>query len=47
MVNLKVQAARRAGLTPILCVGETLAERNAGQTLDVLTFQLTAGLVGV
>jgi triosephosphate isomerase len=30
-----------------LCVGETLAERNAGQTLDVLTFQLTAGLVSV
>jgi triosephosphate isomerase len=47
MVNLKVRAARRAGLTPILCVGETLAERNAGQTLDVLTFQLTAGLVRV
>jgi triosephosphate isomerase len=47
MINLKVRAARRAGLTPILCVGETLAERNAGQTLDVLTFQVTAGLVGV
>ncbi len=47
MVNLKVRAARRGGLTPILCVGETLSERNAGQTLDVLTFQLTAGLVGV
>jgi triosephosphate isomerase len=47
MVNLKVRAARRAGLTPILCVGETLAERNAGQTFDVLTFQVTAGLVGV
>ena len=47
MVNLKVRAARRAALTPVLCVGETLAERNAGQTLDVLTFQVTAGLVGV
>lgn len=47
MINRKVKAARRVGLTPILCVGETLAERNAGQTLDVLTFQLTAGLVGV
>lgn len=47
MMNLKVRAARRAGLTPILCVGETLAEREAEQTLDVLTFQLTAGLVGV
>lgn len=47
MVNLKVRAARAAKLVPILCVGETLAERKAGQTLDVLTFQLTAGLVGV
>jgi triosephosphate isomerase len=47
MVNLKVRAARRVGLTPILCVGETLTERNAGQTIDVLTFQLTAGLVSV
>jgi triosephosphate isomerase len=47
MVNLKVHAARRAGLAPILCVGETLAQREARQTLEVLTFQLTAGLVGV
>lgn len=47
MINLKVRAARRAGLIPILCVGETLDERKAGQTFDVLTFQLTAGLVGV
>jgi triosephosphate isomerase len=47
MINRKVWAALAAGLTPILCVGETLAQRDAGQTLDVLTFQLTAGLVGV
>lgn len=47
MINLKVKATRRVGLTPILCVGETLAERNAGQTPDVLTFQLTAALVGI
>src|SRR5262245_17272706 len=46
-INLKVRAAVAAKVTPILCVGETLAERDAGQTLDVLTFQLTAGLVGV
>ncbi len=46
MINLKVRAAQKAGLTPILCVGETLAERQAERTLDVLTFQLTAGLVG-
>jgi triosephosphate isomerase len=47
MINLKLRAARRAGLTPIFCVGETLDERKAGQTFDVLTFQLTAGLVGM
>ena len=47
MINLKLRAACQAGLTPILCVGETLAEREAGQTMDVLTFQLTAALVGV
>jgi triosephosphate isomerase len=47
MINLKVRAARRAGLTPILCVGETLNERKSGQTHDVLTFQITAGLIGV
>ncbi len=46
MINLKVKAARRAGLVPILCVGETLAERKANQTFDVLTFQVTAGLIG-
>lgn len=47
MINRKVRAALTAGLTPILCVGETLAERDAGQTLEVLTFQLTAGLIGL
>lgn len=47
MINLKLRAARAAGLIPILCVGETLAEREAGHTLDVLTFQLRAALIGV
>ena len=32
-VNLKARAALRAGLAPIICVGETLAERDAGETL--------------
>lgn len=45
MLNRKVRAALSGGLQPILCIGETLDEREAGQTLDVLTFQLTAGLV--
>ncbi|MCK4340922.1 MAG: triose-phosphate isomerase [Phycisphaerae bacterium] len=46
MLNLKLKAAHQAGLAPILCVGETIDERRAEQTLDVLTFQLTAALVG-
>lgn len=47
MINLKVRAAIAGGLIPILCVGETVTERQAGKTLDVLDFQLAAGLVGV
>jgi triosephosphate isomerase len=38
----KVIAALRAGLAPILCVGETLGERDAGQTLAVVRRQLGA-----
>src|SRR5262249_50013256 len=40
----KVRAALEAGLIPMLCVGETLAEREAGKTLDVVVRQITAGL---
>jgi len=40
IVRAKAEAARRAGLVAILCVGETLAEREAGATLDVLARQL-------
>ncbi|MDP2810380.1 MAG: triose-phosphate isomerase [Rhodocyclaceae bacterium] len=42
VVAAKVAAALKAGLTPILCVGETLAEREAGITTDVVTRQLDA-----
>ncbi len=41
---LKCAAALRSGLTPILCVGELLAEREAGMTLDVVRRQLNTGL---
>ena len=41
-VRLKVDAAFRAGLTPIACVGETLEEREAGRTLEVVLRQLDA-----
>jgi triosephosphate isomerase len=46
-LNLKVKAATAAGLTVIFCVGELLAEREAGQTEDVLWFQVAAGLNGL
>ena len=39
MVNLKLKAALDAGLTPIVCVGEVLEEREAGLTEDVLRRQ--------
>jgi triosephosphate isomerase len=43
----KVAAVLAADLVPILCVGETLAERDAGQTLAVVTRQLTGALGGL
>tara|TARA_R110002111_G_scaffold217471_1_gene279860 strand:+ start:174 stop:941 length:768 start_codon:yes stop_codon:yes gene_type:complete len=46
-VNQKVLAALKAELKPILCVGETLAERESGSTLRVVQTQLEAGLEGV
>ncbi|MCR8921239.1 triose-phosphate isomerase [Dasania sp. GY-MA-18] len=42
LVADKFIAAQRAGLTPILCVGESLAQREAGQTLDFVAQQLNA-----
>ncbi len=42
MVDKKVQAALKVGLTPILCIGETLAENEAGKTEEVLTRQLSS-----
>jgi triosephosphate isomerase len=41
-VALKAKAALAAGITPIVCVGETLAEREAGQTEEVVKRQLAA-----
>ncbi len=45
-IGEKVASAHRAGLIPILCVGETLAEREAGEVASVLVRQLDAGLSG-
>jgi len=46
-VNKKTLAALANQLKPILCVGETLAEREGGSTLAVVKKQLEGGLVGV
>jgi len=43
-VNKKVKAALAAGLTPIVCMGETLAERESGETERVLARQFVGGL---
>lgn len=46
-INLKVLAALKNQLRPILCVGESLAEREGGSTLKVVQTQLEAGVEGV
>ncbi|MCC8427541.1 triose-phosphate isomerase [Reyranella aquatilis] len=40
IVRAKAEAAWRAGLLPIVCIGETLTQREAGETLEVLETQL-------
>ena len=46
-VNRKVFAALGVGLIPIVCVGETLEENEAGRTGDVVSRQVQAGLAGL
>lgn len=46
-VNLKTHAALAAGLIPIVCVGELLAERKAGTTMDVIRRQFDGSLSGL
>ena len=46
-INQKVLAALKGQLKPILCVGETLGQRDGGQTLSVVQTQLEGGLEGV
>jgi triosephosphate isomerase len=46
-VNKKTKTAIAATLTPIVCIGETLAERDAGKVETVLQTQLTGSLVGI
>jgi triosephosphate isomerase len=47
IVNAKTKAALAAGLTPIVCVGETLEEREAGRTDAVVTAQIKGSLAGL
>ncbi len=47
LVNRKVRAVLAAGLVPILCLGETLAERESGRTIEVVERQIRAGLAEV
>ncbi|MFA5335357.1 MAG: triose-phosphate isomerase [Candidatus Omnitrophota bacterium] len=46
-VNKKVKAALKHGLTPIMCVGERLEERDSGKTFDVVKGHVEGGLAGL
>ncbi|MDD5738196.1 MAG: triose-phosphate isomerase [Candidatus Omnitrophica bacterium] len=46
-VNKKVKAALKHGLTPIVCVGERLEERDSGKTFDVVKDHVEGGLSGL
>lgn len=47
IVNKKTKSALESNLTPIVCVGETLAEREAGKTNDVVGTQVRGSLAGL
>src|ERR1039457_4035790 len=47
IVNKKLHTALKHGLIPVVCVGEVLAERDAGKTTEVLKTQITEALVGI
>lgn len=47
MVNKKAIALQKAGIRPVICVGETDAQRKKGETLKVVRAQVTAALAGV
>jgi len=44
IVEAKASAVIRAGLTPIICIGESLAERDASRTLDIVATQLAGSV---
>jgi triosephosphate isomerase (TIM) len=47
VVNAKLRAIQRHGMRPILCVGETLEERESGRAVEVVTEQLRGSLDGI
>ncbi len=47
IVNRKASMALQSGLEPIICVGESLEQREADETMDVVETQLTAALAGL
>jgi triosephosphate isomerase len=47
LINRRLAGAVNSGLTPILCIGEKLAERESGQTWRVLEEQIRKGLAGI
>ncbi len=46
-VNKKIKAALKHGLQPIFCIGETLAERDAGKVDEIITTQIDGGLADI
>ena len=46
-MNRKLHTALKHGVIPVVCIGEVLAEREAGQTADVLKTQITGALAGI
>ncbi|MGH9600291.1 MAG: triose-phosphate isomerase [Terracidiphilus sp.] len=47
IVNKKLHTTLRHGVVPIVCIGEVLAEREAGKTASVLKTQITGGFAGI
>ncbi|MFC1826692.1 triose-phosphate isomerase, partial [Thermodesulfobacteriota bacterium] len=47
MINRRIMGALQFGLIPVFCIGETLKQREAAQTMKVLEDQVRAGLAGI
>lgn len=47
IVNKKIRAALGVGLTPIVCIGESLEQNEAGETIEVITNQVKAAFKGI